>query len=102
MLGTFMLTIVFVSANNFDLAIMLWILAIFSAKINGGQYNPAITIMLMFKRSKKRILFGKGLCLIISQLFGALMGAFLMVFLSQNSLAPMQPSSGSLVLAACL
>ena len=81
-LGTLLLTALFVSCFNagYDLAGLLcgfFVLLIFSARISGSHFNPAITLAFMFRRDTGRFSRLLGLLYIAAQYLGALCGALL-------------------------
>lgn len=78
-LGTAFLTALFCScyAAN-DVAGLLcgfFILLIFSARISGSHFNPAITLAFMFRRDTGRFSRKLGALYIVAQYAGAILGA---------------------------
>ena len=80
-LGTCFLTSLFNSCYTAsDLAGLLcgfFILLIFSARISGSHFNPAITLAFMFRRDTGRFSRMLGLLYILAQYAGAFVGAIL-------------------------
>lgn len=78
-LGTCFLTALFNSVYwTRDLASLIcgfFILLIFSARISGSHFNPAITLAFMFRRDTGRFSRMLGLLYILAQYAGALLGA---------------------------
>ena len=80
-LGTMLLTALFASVFvNKDAAGLLcgfFILLIFSARISGSHFNPAITLAFMFRRDTGRFSRLLGLLYIAAQYLGAVCGALI-------------------------
>jgi len=80
-LGTCFLTALFTSVYaTGDLAALVcgfFILLIFSARISGSHFNPAITLAFMFRRDTGRFSRMLGLLYILAQYLGALLGALI-------------------------
>ena len=80
-LGTLLLTALFNSAyQSGDFTGLLcgfFILLIFSARISGSHFNPAITLAFMFRRDTGRFSRLLGLLYIGAQYAGALCGAII-------------------------
>lgn len=80
-LGTCFLTALFTSCFEAgDITGLLcgfFILLIFSARISGSHFNPAITLAFMFRRDTGRFSRMLGLLYIAAQYFGAVLGAII-------------------------
>jgi len=80
-LGTMFLTALFCSCFQIqDTAGLLcgfFILLIFSARISGSHFNPAITLAFMFRRDTGRFSRMLGLLYIAAQYAGAVIGALI-------------------------
>jgi glycerol uptake facilitator-like aquaporin len=53
------------------------VLLIFSARISGSHFNPAVTVAFMFRKDTGRFSRVLGITYIIAQILGAMCGAFL-------------------------
>ena len=82
-LGTLLLTSLFNSAFKgkgggfVGLLCGFFVLLIFSARISGSHFNPAITLAFMFRRDTGKFSRLLGLLYIAAQYAGALLGAIL-------------------------
>ena len=82
-LGTLLLTSLFNSAFQGEgggfvgLLSGFFVLLIFSARISGSHFNPAITLAFMFRRDTGKFSRLLGLLYIAAQYAGALLGAIL-------------------------
>ena len=80
-LGTLLLTALFNSAfqvlDTTGLLCGFFVLLIFSARISGSHFNPAITLAFMFRRDTGKFSRLLGLLYIAAQYAGALLGAIL-------------------------
>ena len=80
-LGTLLLTSLFNSAFQANdvtgLLCGFFVLLIFSARISGSHFNPAITLAFMFRRDTGKFSRLLGLLYIAAQYAGALLGAIL-------------------------
>ena len=78
-LGTCFLTALFASCfpvqDGAGLLCGFFILLIFSARISGSHFNPAITLAFMFRRDAGRFSRKLGLLYILAQYLGAILGA---------------------------
>ena len=76
-LGTAFLTALFAAARADTAALLcgFFILLIFSARISGSHFNPAITLAFMFRRDLGRFSRKLGLLYIVAQYLGAIVGA---------------------------
>lgn len=88
-LGTMFLTCLFTSIlNNGDFVGMLtgfFVLLIFSARISGSHYNPAVTLAFMLRKDTGRFSRVLGLLYILFQVLGAFLGALLMYTVFQDN-----------------
>lgn len=80
-LGTMLLTALFNSSfqtgDGTGLLCGFFVLLIFSARISGSHFNPAITLAFMFRRDTGRFSRLLGLLYIAAQYAGALLGAII-------------------------
>ena len=81
-LGTMLLTALFNSAfagsgGFVGLLCGFFVLLIFSARISGSHFNPAITLAFMFRRDTGKFSRLLGLLYIAAQYAGALLGAII-------------------------
>ena len=78
-LGTLLLTALFVSAyfsgDYTGLLVGFFVLLIFSARISGSHFNPALTVAFMFRRDTGKFSRLLGLFYIIAQYLGAICGS---------------------------
>jgi glycerol uptake facilitator-like aquaporin len=78
-LGTMLLTLLYCNCEELmdtcGFFIGVYILIIFSAKISGSHFNPAITLAFMFRRDIGRFNRLLGIAYMIFQLGGAITGA---------------------------
>ena len=78
-LGTLLLTSLynscFQSGDGTGLFVGFFILLIFSARISGSHFNPAVTLAFMLRKDTGRFSRKLGICYIIFQYGGALLGA---------------------------
>ena len=78
-LGTAFLTALFAACfamgDATGLLCGFFILLIFSARISGSHFNPAITLAFMFRRDTGRFSRKLGLLYILAQYLGAIIGA---------------------------
>jgi len=86
--GTILLTGLFISCHSaagglVGLLCGFFILLIFSARISGSHFNPAITLAFMFRRDTGRFSRLLGLLYIAAQYAGALLGAIIVYNLFQ-------------------
>lgn len=93
-LGTLLLTSLynscFQSADGVGLLCGFFVLLIFSARISGSHFNPAITLAFMFRRDTGRFSRLLGLLYIAAQYAGALFGAIISYNLFQaNARTPL-------------
>ena len=54
-----------------------FVLLIFSARISGSHFNPAVTVAFMFRKDTGRFSRVLGITYVIAQILGAFCGAFL-------------------------
>ena len=80
LIGTFFLTLFFISANPNVILLGLWILTIFFWKISGSHFNPAVTFSLMFRKDERKISIKLGIVYIAMQCLGGYIGALLSNF----------------------
>lgn len=64
----------FVTRDTVSFLVGFFVLLIFSARISGSHFNPAITLAFMFRRDIGRFSRLLGLLYIVAQYFGALLG----------------------------
>merc|ERR1712060_593902 len=80
-LGTCLLTSLYNSCyqtnDGVGLFVGFFILLIFSARISGSHFNPAVTLAFMLRKDTGRFSRKLGLCYIIAQYLGALLGALI-------------------------
>lgn len=80
-LGTLLLTSLynssFQSADGTGFFVGFFILLIFSARISGSHFNPAVTLAFMLRKDTGRFSRKLGICYIIFQYGGALLGALI-------------------------
>lgn len=93
-LGTMLLTALFNSSfqtgDGTGLLCGFFVLLIFSARISGSHFNPAITLAFMFRRDTGRFSRLLGLLYIAAQYAGALLGAIISYNLFQaNNARPL-------------
>jgi len=93
-LGTLLLTSLynscFQSGDGAGLLCGFFVLLIFSARISGSHFNPAITLAFMFRRDTGRFSRLLGLLYIAAQYAGALLGAIISYNLFQaNAKTPL-------------
>lgn len=93
-LGTLLLTSLynssFQSGDGVGLLCGFFVLLIFSARISGSHFNPAITLAFMFRRDTGRFSRLLGLLYIAAQYAGALLGAIVSYNLFQaNAMTPL-------------
>mmetsp|Transcript_40459 Transcript_40459/g.29134 ORF Transcript_40459/g.29134 Transcript_40459/m.29134 type:complete len:137 (-) Transcript_40459:398-808(-) len=89
--ATFLFTILFVTCNaradDFQvpqqgpLLLGLWVITIFSFKVSGSHLNPAITLAYIFRRDRMSFPRTLGICYIVAQIIGAMLGALLMDYI---------------------
>lgn len=96
-LGTMLLTALFNSSfqtgDGTGLLCGFFVLLIFSARISGSHFNPAITLAFMFRRDTGRFSRLLGLLYIAAQYAGALLGAIISYNLFQaNGSQPLSVS----------
>ena len=91
-LGTFLITMLFMSTNSFALLAGYWIITIFSWKLSGAQFNPAITLAYVLRKDRDAAHMGwpLGFCYVGAQCAGAYLGALLMGFFNWTAL-PLVP-----------
>ena len=82
LLGTLLLTALFNSSFQGEggyvgLLCGFFVLLIFSARISGSHFNPAITLAFMFRRDTGRFSRLLGLLYIAAQYGGAILGAII-------------------------
>ena len=67
-IGTMFLTMLFVTADKSSSGFLLgfWVLLIFSAKISGSHFNPAITLAFMLRKDVGRFSRTLGLLYMLS------------------------------------
>jgi len=82
--GTFFLTLFFISQGEVTILLGLWILTIFFWKITGSHFNPAVTFALMFRKDDRKISVKLGIAYICAQLLGGYIGALLANFYTYN------------------
>jgi len=63
---------------NFFLGV--WVLILFSWKISGAHFNPAISLAFMFRKDVGKFPRPLGLAYIVFQFLGGLAGALLAMF----------------------
>ena len=89
-LGTALLACLFNNTENLQdpcgFFIGVYILIIFSAKISGSHYNPAVTLAFMFRRDIGRFNRLLGIAYMLFQLGGAITGV-LISFILTNKVA---------------
>ena len=80
-LGTLLLTSLynscFQAGDGTGLFVGFFILLIFSARISGSHFNPAVTLAFMLRKDTGRFSRKLGICYIIFQYGGALLGAMI-------------------------
>lgn len=80
-LGTLLLTSLynssFQSGDGTGFFVGFFILLIFSARISGSHFNPAVTLAFMLRKDTGRFSRKLGLCYIIFQYAGAFLGALI-------------------------
>lgn len=88
-MGTAMLSLLYNNCSlYFELGgflLGIWVLIIFSAKISGSHYNPAVTLAFMFRKDVGRFSRVLGLAYIIFQLAGAFCGTLLFLMFSGDA-----------------
>ena len=90
-LGTLLLTSLFNSCftakDGVGLFVGFFILLIFSARISGSHFNPAVTLAFMLRKDTGRFSRKLGICYIIFQYGGAFLGAGIsyLVFQANNT-----------------
>jgi len=84
MVGTLLLTMFFSSNSSSTILLGLWILNIFFWKISGSHFNPAVTFAYMFRKDDKKMGWKIALAYMVSQFFGAFIGALLLNFYTFN------------------
>ena len=77
MIGTAFLTLFFISGFETTILLGLWILTIFFWKITGSHFNPAVTLAFMLRKDTGRFSRKLGICYLIFQYAGALLGALI-------------------------
>ena len=73
-MGTFFLACAYESLINMQLFLAFFILLLFSARISGSHYNPAVTLAFMFRRDTGQFSKSLGILYIIVQFLGAFCG----------------------------
>ena len=77
--GTALVTMLFVAKYKLVLSLGLWILTIVAWRVSNSHFNPAVTLAFMLRcDTPKRIPILLALCLITSQISGAMLGVALM------------------------
>ena len=80
-LGTLLLTSLYnstyQSGDGTGFFVGFFILLIFSARISGSHFNPAVTLAFMLRKDTGRFSRKLGICYIIFQYGGALLGALI-------------------------
>lgn len=87
-LGTFLLTCLYCAAGrSLGMFIGFFILLLFSARISGSHFNPAVTLAFMLRRDTGKFSRYLGFAYMIAQLIGAFCGAlFIYTFLYGRSM----------------
>lgn len=78
--GTMVLTMLYIGGSQSVILAGLWIMTIFCWKISGSHFNPAISIVYIFRKDKGGLPRGLALTYALAQFLGALLGAYLMLF----------------------
>ena len=98
-LGTAFLTALFCSCyavrDTAGLLCGFFILLIFSARISGSHFNPAITLAFMFRRDTGRFSRKLGALYIVAQYVGAILGALFSYNLFKTIHGPIPLAVGS-------
>ena len=83
-IGTCFLTMFFTSLSQTVILTALTVITIFTWKISGSHFNPAITLAHMLKKGNKKMPAVLGVFYILSQILGAFLGAMLVNFYTLN------------------
>lgn len=88
-MGTFLITMLFMSNNSFALLAGYWIITIFSWKLSGAMFNPAITLAYVLRKDRDAAHMGwpLGFCYVGAQCAGAYLGALMMGFFNWEAMA---------------
>ena len=103
MMGTFLITMLFMSTNSFALLTGYWIVTIFAWKLSGAMFNPAITLAYVLRKDRDAAHMGwpLGFCYVGAQCAGAYLGALMMGFFNWNAFA-LQPTSNGTIFGAMM
>lgn len=91
--GTMIITMLFIEGSQSVILAGYWIMTIFCWRISGSHFNPAISLVYIFRKDKGGLPRTLALCYAVAQCIGALCGASLMNFLDWQ-LAPMDVNKG--------
>lgn len=76
-IGTAFLTLLFNTSNSQTAGFLLgfWVLIIFSARISGSHFNPAVSLAFMFRKEVASFNRPLGLAYMLFQVLGGFVGA---------------------------
>ncbi len=86
LIGTLFLTLLYNAAANESAGFVvgMWVITIFGSKLSGSHFNPAISLGFMIRRDTGKFPRFLGIAYIISQVIGALAGAFIWLLISDK------------------
>ena len=88
LIGTALLTLLYSclgsTGDAWGFYLGIFILILFSARISGSHFNPAVTLAFIFRKDTGRFSRVLGISYIIFQVGGAFCGSFLFLLFSQS------------------
>lgn len=81
LVGTFMLTLLFLSSDTFSLFLGLWIVTAFVYRVSGAHLNPAISVAFSLRKDLGTLSRKLAICYILAQVLGAILAALTCLWL---------------------